>query len=210
MQRRYDGIMTNNLIEHLTDPVDAFRLFRSLLSGPYSLMAHSTPCYEYSFEYTRFHLFFFTGSSIDVLCKKCGLNVETVERDPDHDFINYVYSIAEKDCMDRMHTMHHCEFIDDHGKKAIVAYPGGIIYGPYVNLLKGSYKMEMMCEFKGNPGNMELAITKNSGQLIENHTLQSGFNIITFDLVDYARDIEFVVRNDGMDYFKLTSAVLKR
>jgi hypothetical protein len=67
-----------------------------------------------------------------------------------------------------------------------------------------------MCEFKGNPGNTELAITKNSGQLIENHTLQSGFNIITFDLDDYARDIEFVVRNDGMDYFKLTSVVLKR
>lgn len=209
-QRQYDGIMTNNLLEHLTDPVQSFMLFRELLSGPRALMVHSTPCYEYSYEFTRFHLFFFTGTSVDVLCKRCGLEVESIDRGPDIDYINYVFSITEKDCMNRMHTMHHCQSLDDNGRKVIAAYPGGIIFGPYINLVSGAYTLELTCEFTGDPRGVTLSITKDKGQLIENHALQNGLNTICFNVDHYSRDIEFVVRNDIIDCFKLTSVVLKR
>lgn len=209
-QRQYDGIITNNLLEHLTDPVDTMMLFRGLLSGPRALMAHSTPCYEYSFEYTRFHLFFFTGSSVDVICKKCGLKVESVDRDPAIDYINYVFSIQEKDCMNRMHTMHNCRIAGENGAKVIAAYPGGIIYGPYISLLSGSYTLELICGFTGDPYGATLSITKDKGQFIESHALQNGFNAIKFNLDHYTRDVEFVIRNEKLDYFKLKSIVLKR
>ena len=38
-------------------------------------MAHATPCYEYLYEYTRFHLFFFAGKSKDLLLEKAGLQL---------------------------------------------------------------------------------------------------------------------------------------
>lgn len=69
----FDGIFTNNVLEHLLDPVQSFSLFKSLLKDQNSIMVHSTPCYEYLYEYTRFHLIFYTGRSINTLCKKTGL-----------------------------------------------------------------------------------------------------------------------------------------
>jgi len=40
-------------------------------------MIHSTPCYQYAYEYSRWHLYFFVGKSIDFLCEKSGLEIET-------------------------------------------------------------------------------------------------------------------------------------
>lgn len=55
---QFDGIFSNNLIEHLQDPVASLNRMREQLS-PDGQMAHATPCYDYLYEYTRFHLFFF-------------------------------------------------------------------------------------------------------------------------------------------------------
>ena len=70
---RFDGIFSNNVLEHLTDPIETFILFRNLLKDNNSTMIHSTPCYEYLYEYTRFHLFFYTGESLRILCDQVGL-----------------------------------------------------------------------------------------------------------------------------------------
>jgi hypothetical protein len=70
---RFDGIFTNNLIEHLKDPIRTLSFLRSLLKDEESVMVHSTPCYEYLFEYTRFHFFFFTGNSVEFICRQVGL-----------------------------------------------------------------------------------------------------------------------------------------
>jgi len=53
-------------------------------------MAHATPCFEYLFEYTRFHLFFFPGRSREVLAQRAGLKIESFE--VYGMFLNAVYS----------------------------------------------------------------------------------------------------------------------
>lgn len=70
--RRFDGIMSNNLIEHLTDPAGTLSFMRSLLAEG-GVMAHSTACYEYSYEYSRFHVIFFTGKALDAVCRRSRL-----------------------------------------------------------------------------------------------------------------------------------------
>jgi SAM-dependent methyltransferase len=69
---RFDGIMSHNLLEHLVDPRSSLAFMSSLLAEN-GVMAHSTECFEYRHEYSRFHLFFFTGRSLDVLSKNSGL-----------------------------------------------------------------------------------------------------------------------------------------
>ena len=58
----FDGVFSNNVIEHLFDPADAFSDFAANLR-PGGRMAHASPCYAYSFAFTRFHVFFPTGDA---------------------------------------------------------------------------------------------------------------------------------------------------
>jgi hypothetical protein len=69
---RFDGIMSHNLLEHLADPRSALAFMASLLKKD-GIMAHSTECFEYRHEYSRFHLFFFTGNSLQPLLENAGL-----------------------------------------------------------------------------------------------------------------------------------------
>jgi hypothetical protein len=75
-QLRFDGIMSNNLIEHLQDPVAALTMQAALLKDQDSCMVHATSCYRYELEHSRFHLFFFVGRSVEVLARRAGLRVE--------------------------------------------------------------------------------------------------------------------------------------
>lgn len=78
---RFDGIYSNNVIEHFDNPVEAFRLMASVLKGPQARMAHASPCYDYTVEFTRFHLIFFTGKSPEVLARLAGLQTDGRDRD---------------------------------------------------------------------------------------------------------------------------------
>lgn len=69
---RFDGIMSHNLLEHLVDPRSALAFMASLLKKD-GTMAHSTECFEYRHEYSRFHLYFFTGNSLQPLLENAGL-----------------------------------------------------------------------------------------------------------------------------------------
>lgn len=69
---RFDGIFSNNVLEHFRHPVQELSFMANLLELG-GRMAHATPCFAYLYEYTRFHLFFFTGRSRYVLTEKAGL-----------------------------------------------------------------------------------------------------------------------------------------
>jgi hypothetical protein len=68
----YDGIMSCNFLEHLQDPVGALTDMARHLT-PRGVMAHSTPCYRYEYEYTKFHLYFFLGKSVNIMSDRAGL-----------------------------------------------------------------------------------------------------------------------------------------
>lgn len=76
----FDGIFSNNVLEHLTDPAGQFRQFKALLK-PGGRMAHATPCYEWLYAYTRFHVFFPLGDSIEALARRTGFRVIGSVRD---------------------------------------------------------------------------------------------------------------------------------
>ena len=69
------GIFSNNLLEHFRDPVAELKQMSAVLPSG-SLMSHATPCFEYCFEFTRFHLFFFLGRSKYLIASEAGLDVE--------------------------------------------------------------------------------------------------------------------------------------
>ena len=84
----FSGLFSNNVIEHLTRPIEEFQYFHSILA-PGALMAHATPCYHYAYAFTRFHVIFLTGNSASVLAKRTGFRI--VAREEDGDFRNCVF-----------------------------------------------------------------------------------------------------------------------
>ena len=70
----FDGIFSNNVIEHFRRPVETFRDFHLLLTND-GVMAHSSPCFENSHTYTRFHTLFLTGKAPFVLADRTGFEV---------------------------------------------------------------------------------------------------------------------------------------
>lgn len=95
-ERRFDGLMSHNFLEHPQSVHAEMRLFNSLLN-PGALMAHSTPCYEYLFERSPFHLYFFEGCSIEHLARRSGFQVmATVAQDREPVGLYYLCKIFRK------------------------------------------------------------------------------------------------------------------
>ena len=92
---RFNGVISNNLLEHLQDPVEDLLFMKSLLKDKSCLMAHSTACYKYLYEYSMYHLYFFLGKSVEHMCKSAGL-IATLNKDEitplDGEYINYIYA----------------------------------------------------------------------------------------------------------------------
>ena len=84
----FDGIFSNNVVEHFRKPRLQFDDFRHMLK-PGGLMAHSSPCYEYAYAFTRFHTLFLLGRSADILAKQTGFRVKS--RTQDGEYINLVF-----------------------------------------------------------------------------------------------------------------------
>jgi hypothetical protein len=79
---RFDGLFSNNVLEHFREPANELAYMRTLLK-PGAKMAHATPCFEYRFEYTRFHLFFFLGRSRALLASQIGMSIKEYVTDGD-------------------------------------------------------------------------------------------------------------------------------
>ena len=88
---KFDGIFSNNVIEHFRDPIGQFREFRNLLK-PGGRMAHSSPCYNYSYDFTRFHTLFLLGKSPYVLAERTGFVAEKVVEEGE--YINVLFRVA--------------------------------------------------------------------------------------------------------------------
>ena len=73
---KFDGIFSNNVLEHFPQPLESFQDMRSCLR-PGGAMAHATPCYEWSYAHTRFHVFFPLGRSAAALAQRSGFHVAT-------------------------------------------------------------------------------------------------------------------------------------
>lgn len=72
IKMRFDGIFSNNVLEHLRYPVEELSFMKDILKDG-GRMSHATPCFEYLYEYTRFHLFFYLGRSRKLLADKANL-----------------------------------------------------------------------------------------------------------------------------------------
>lgn len=83
---RFDGIFSNNLVEHLPDPVAEFRAMAAHLADR-GVMAHASPCYQLRYEDTRFHLAFYLGRSLEVLAERSGLRLAGRETDGEYDCV---------------------------------------------------------------------------------------------------------------------------
>jgi SAM-dependent methyltransferase len=84
----FDGIFSNNVIEHFADPVSEFRRLHSHLK-PGGLMVHASPCYELLYENTRFHLALYLGRSAETLAARTGF--EVVDRERDGEYMQVVF-----------------------------------------------------------------------------------------------------------------------
>ena len=94
---RFDGIFSNDLLEHLADPVADMKFMAGLLRGADSRIAHNTSCYAYKYEFTRFHMYFFTGRSVQVLAERAGLQVVgCVNELETKDLYCYIYAPKEE------------------------------------------------------------------------------------------------------------------
>ncbi|MEA5462706.1 class I SAM-dependent methyltransferase [Leptothoe sp. PORK10 BA2] len=76
----FDGIFSNNVLEHLQDPIADILKMKAILKDEGS-MVHATPCFEYMYEYTRFHVFFFLGRSRQLLAEQAAMELKEHYRD---------------------------------------------------------------------------------------------------------------------------------
>ena len=78
--RTFDGIFSHNVLEHLFDPAGTTKRLGNLLTSG-GRIVHATPCFEYRYEFSRFHIFFFTGRSPYVLADMANMSIVDWVRD---------------------------------------------------------------------------------------------------------------------------------
>jgi hypothetical protein len=79
---RFDGVFSNNVIEHLFSPKAQFEDFATVLKDN-GRMVHASPCYDWSYAYTRFHVFFPLGRSAEALAARTGYRITNSVDDGD-------------------------------------------------------------------------------------------------------------------------------
>jgi len=85
----YDGLYTHNFLEHVQDPMQFLRECSELIA-PGGKMAHSSACFDYVFEVSPFHLFFYCGDSVRHLAHRTGFQL-LAEHRVDQDLPGYEY-----------------------------------------------------------------------------------------------------------------------
>jgi len=193
---KFDGIFSNDLLEHLLNPIEDLKFMKTLLKDPRAKMSHSTACYIYKYEITRFHTHFFTGNSVKVMCDNVGFKIldyrNAIEQ---RDFICYVFGIEDIEV-----KYNPILYVSENGERKddeIILHKDGLICGPYMVLSPGSYNM--CVEVSGIPEQefVEFKVTSNKGQkIIENYKLQNGDNKIVFQVEQNENESEFVIRNE--------------
>lgn len=91
----FDGLFSQDVVEHLRHPAEEMRFMSSLVKEG-GRMVHVTGCWEYMYEYTRFHLFFFLGRSREVLARESGLRLVDYVRDDANPALPYYSCTFQK------------------------------------------------------------------------------------------------------------------
>ncbi|HIW77626.1 MAG TPA: class I SAM-dependent methyltransferase [Candidatus Bilophila faecipullorum] len=91
----FDGLFSQDVVEHLRHPAEEMRFMSSLVKEG-GRMVHVTGCWEYMYEYTRFHLFFFLGRSKEVLARESGLRLMEYVRDDANPALPYYSCTFQK------------------------------------------------------------------------------------------------------------------
>ncbi|WP_426956860.1 methyltransferase domain-containing protein [Muricoccus radiodurans] len=84
----FEGLFSNNVIEHMVRPVEEFRFLHSILR-PGARMVHASPCHLWLYAVSRYHVFFPLGDSPRVLAERSGFRA--VDRHADGEFIAWTY-----------------------------------------------------------------------------------------------------------------------
>jgi ribosomal protein S27AE len=92
---KFDGVFSHNLIEHLFNPISDFILMKSLLKDSRSLLAHSTACYDYIYDFSIFHVHFYTGKSVQYLANRTKLNITHHVKDNETEYQCYIFDQAD-------------------------------------------------------------------------------------------------------------------
>lgn len=195
---RFDGIYSNDLLEHLINPIEDLLFMKSLLMNPDAKMSHSTACYAYVHEYTRFHTHFFTGKSLDVLCERAGLKIlDSRDELENNDFICYVFGIKEN-YVSYGNSMWLSAVKEEAERKngLILLHKKGIMCGPYIVQGKGIYKVGVDMELPKAIQSVTLSITADKGKKrLGEFELVNGSNTFSYTLDQLEKDIEFTVIN---------------
>jgi len=197
---RFHGIFSNDVLEHLIDPVAELRFMKTLLAKPDALMAHTTGCFDYKYEYTRFHMFFFTGNSLNVVCEKAGLNLIEVS--------DAESEIGEKDFHCRIFSRKEMEIdylpmacvnsFAEISDSEISLHPDGICYGPYITLPAGEYMLGISLQLSPNVRYANFKVTSQRGErTLRTMRLLDGDNQVEFSLEGPEEDVEFVIENES-------------
>jgi hypothetical protein len=83
VEKKFDGIFSHNVLEHLFDPADINRKLSKLLTDD-GRIVHATPCFDYRYDFTHYHVYFFTGRSVEVLAEKAGMRIVDWLRDGEY------------------------------------------------------------------------------------------------------------------------------
>ncbi len=195
VKMKFDGIYSNDLLEHLIDPIKDLRFMETLLMHPTSQMAHSTACYVYKYEDTRFHTHFFTGNSVEVMSERAGLKIVGYRNAfKERDFICYVFS-GVNDKVDYKAYMYVSEYGERIGG-SIILHKNGLMCGPYMLFSKGNYRMLFTVTLNGKES-IPLKITADKGRKeLFTVSLKDGENNVSFSLDGLENNVEFVIYND--------------
>ncbi len=191
---RFDGIFSNDVLEHFIDPAEDLRFMKSLLMDEHSRMAHSTACYTYKYDYTRFHTHFFLGKSAEILAEKAGLEIVGRTEDlKDHDFICYIYAPKETESsiLNRMVIRKKASFSEE----GLQIRKGGQVCGPYLTLPPGKYSVRLDAKAQNHDEPAAAyKITLKRGELsLDEGTLFPGGNELIWEYPEPAEDFEIVI-----------------
>ena len=197
VKMKFDGIFSNDLLEHLMDPVEDLKFMKTLLKDPRSKMSHSTACYIYKYEITRFHTHFFTGDSVKVMSERAGLKIVDYRNEMEEkDFICYVYGI-DGESVDYRTYMYVSENGEREDNGDITLHENGLLCGPYMVL--GSMKYQMDVDIEGIPedNTCTLRITAEKGRkVLKEVQLHNGITAVDFEVEEgFLNDCEFVIQN---------------
>lgn len=192
---RFEGIFSNDMLEHLIDPIEEFLFMKSLLRNNDSKMSHSTACYIYRYETTRFHTHFFEGNSINILCEKAGFEIEKhVDELKEKDFICNVYKPVE---INRDYTLIALGLNEMEGRK--ILKPEGVMYGPYICLGKHKqlWRLILLYDEEKIP-ELRCRITEQAGEiLLQEIELHSGENMLLIESEGLSDRQEIVIHNNS-------------